>query len=156
MADAYSNLPDYRPNYCVDGTENPISEDWRSQFIGMSIEDAANFIRNAPKPPKPLCKRFFAILQKDSFDQNITMHICKIVPADEDSDVDSEMTEEELKAYAEHKERRRAAIRSAGKSIICKSSTDDSEFEVQIKEFPTDYAGLFHGGGNRHEWEQSL
>ena len=83
------------------------------------------------------------------------MHICKIVP-DEDSEVDSELTEEELRAIADHKARMRERIRSAGNSIICKSSTDDSEFEVQIKQFPTDYAGMFHGGGNRHEWEYGL
>jgi hypothetical protein len=50
----------------------------------------------------------------------------------------------------------RARIRNAGNSIVCKSSTDDSEFEVQMKEFPVDHAAEFHAGSNRHEWEWGL
>lgn len=140
----------------MEGTIGPISRDWRSPFAGKSIEDAANFVRNAPKPPKPLCRRFLAILQKDSFDQSIGMHICKIVPDSGDSDIDSEMSEGEQEAYAEHKMEMKARIRDAGNSIICKSDTDHGEYEVQMRKFPTDYAGMFFLGGSRHEWEHGL
>jgi hypothetical protein len=118
----------------------------------------ANFVRNTLKPPKPLCKRFFAVLQKDSFDQHISMFICKIVSDNDDTNLDSDsgMTGEELKSHNEWKVEMRARIRNAGNSIVCKSSTDDSEFEVQIEEFPVDYAAEFYAGGNRHEWEWGL
>lgn len=148
-------MPDYRPNYRIDGIDGPVNPSWRSPFVGKSIEDAANFVRDAPKPPKPLCKRFFAVLQKDNFDHSITLLICKIVP-DHDSDLESEMSEEGRNAYAGVKEEMTSRIRDAGNSIICNSATDDSEFEVQIQEFPIDYAGMFFAEGNRHEWEQGL
>lgn len=156
MADAYSNLPNYRPNYKIDGTASPISKDWRSPFVGKSIEDAANFIRNAPKPPKPLCKRFFAVLQKDKSDQSPSLLICKIVPENDDSDLDSDMSEETLQSYAENKAEDRARIRDAGNSIVCKSDIDEGEFEVQMQQVPIDYAGMFFAGGNRYEWEEGL
>lgn len=43
------------------------------------MRDALNFIRNAPKPPKPLCKVFCAVLQKDRFEQHDQLLICREV-----------------------------------------------------------------------------
>lgn len=156
MADTYPNLPDYRPNYKIEGTPTPISQGWRSPFAGKSIEDAANFVRNTPKPPKPLCKRFFAVLQKSSVDQSTSMLICKIVPDNDDSDLNSDMSEEDLQSYAENKAENRVHIRDAGNSVVCKSDIDQGEFEVQMQHVPIDYAGMFFAGGNRYEWEEGL
>jgi hypothetical protein len=66
------------------------------------------------------------------------------------------MSEEGWNAYAEAKGERRSRIRDAGKSIICKSATGDSDFEVLMDQVPNDYAGMFFAGGDRFEWEEGL
>jgi len=61
-----------------------VEETWRSPFIGSSAQEVAAFIASAPKPPKPLCKRFFAVLQKELYERNKQLLIYKIldVPVD--------------------------------------------------------------------------
>jgi hypothetical protein len=58
-----------------------VKETWRSPFIGSSIQEVAAFVEAAPKPPKPLCKRFFAVLQKEQYEQHKTLLIYKILDA---------------------------------------------------------------------------
>lgn len=41
------------------------------------MQDAIAFIRNAPKPPKPLCKVFCAVLEKERWEQHGELLICK-------------------------------------------------------------------------------
>lgn len=157
LADSYSTLPDYLPNHKIYGTEDPIDDNWRSPFAGKSIEDAANFVRNAPKPPKPLCKQFFAVLQKDRFEQNGTILICKILSdEDEDDDFANGGDDRADDTATSSKEVQRGRIRDAGKAIVCKSILEEGEFEVQILEAEADYAGTFFLGGNRYEWEELL
>jgi hypothetical protein len=60
----------------VNGTKAPIDPNWRSPFIGKTVRDAVDFMRNAPKPPKPLNKRFCAVVTKDLFRQHRAL-ICK-------------------------------------------------------------------------------
>lgn len=50
--------------------------EWQSPFLGQTVHDALAFIRNAPKPPKPLCKAFCAVLQNDRFEQHDQLLIC--------------------------------------------------------------------------------
>lgn len=65
LADTYDTIPDYDPaNPSAEGTAGAIETSWRSPFIGVSLEVIAAFVRAAPKPPKPLCKDFFAVLRK--------------------------------------------------------------------------------------------
>lgn len=140
------------------GTVGPINKGWRSQFAGSSIEEAANFIRDAPKPPKPLCKLFFAVLQKDSYERSFSALICKIVPEDDDTDweCDSDDSEEELIARAEQKADLANRFKAAGKSMICKTSTSDSEFEVQLLRVEANQIGAFFVGGNRFTWKEMV
>lgn len=67
LADTYDTLPDYDPdNPGAEGTLAPVDPNWRSPFVGSSVEEVTAFIRAAPKPPKPLCKRFFAVLKRSA------------------------------------------------------------------------------------------
>jgi hypothetical protein len=75
LADTYDTLPDYT-GLSPYGTKEPIDPNWRSPFIGKTVRDAVNFMRNTPKPPKPLNKRFCAVVTKDSFKQYQVL-ICK-------------------------------------------------------------------------------
>ena len=63
-----------------------MDQSWTSPFVGKSIEDVANFVRNAPKPPKPLCKTFFAVMQKDLYDRKGKLFIYKILPVGGEKD----------------------------------------------------------------------
>jgi len=80
LADAYDTLPDYdSENPGAEGTTGPVASDWRSPFVGSSAEEAADFIRAAPKPSKPLSKLFFAVLIKEQFEHNKQLLIYKIL-----------------------------------------------------------------------------
>jgi hypothetical protein len=91
LADTYDTLPDYNPeNPGAEGTLIPVDGGWRSPFVGSSVETVAAFIRAAPKPPKPLCKTFFAVLRKEQFEQSKQLTVYKIL------DVEG-ATEDEIK-----------------------------------------------------------
>jgi hypothetical protein len=79
LADTYDTIPDYNPTSPgAQGTLSPIDSNWRSPFIGSSVEEVAAFISATPKPPKPLNKLFFAVLQKERFEQSKQILIYKI------------------------------------------------------------------------------
>jgi hypothetical protein len=79
LADKYENLPDYANGLSLEGTATPIDPEWQSPFIGQTIDEAMDFIRNAPKPPKPLCKVFCAVLQHGELAQDTVLFICRRV-----------------------------------------------------------------------------
>jgi hypothetical protein len=148
LADTYDSLPDYRPNYRVHGTATPIDPSWQSPFICKSIADAANFIRNTPKPPKPLCKEFFPVLQKDRFERSGKLLICKILPEGGEDDMD------------ENEESGTEEFRKAGRSLMCRETSDeqlhegssDVEFEVQMIEMDHQLVGAFFSAFDRDTW----
>jgi hypothetical protein len=82
LADKYESLPDYQTGLSAKGTAGPIDAEWISPFIGQTVREALSFIQNAPKLPKPLCKVFCAVLQKDQFEQHGQLLICKGVGGD--------------------------------------------------------------------------
>lgn len=70
LADTYDTLPDHNPaDPAAKGTQS-VPDDWLSPFIGSSVEEVATFIQATPKPPKPLSKQFFAVLQKEQYEQS--------------------------------------------------------------------------------------
>ncbi|SMY28472.1 unnamed protein product [Zymoseptoria tritici ST99CH_1A5] len=82
LADDYHNLADY-PDVGLDeriehGTHLPLDETWRSPFVGKTIEDAAEYLRGVPKPRKPLCKTWFAVLDAKLYREEDQVLICKI------------------------------------------------------------------------------
>lgn len=48
------------------------------------MEEVASFIQAAAKPPKPLCKRFFAVLQKENYEHRKQLMIYKIIDGADD------------------------------------------------------------------------
>jgi hypothetical protein len=75
-ADTYDTLPDYDGEGPMPQIQFPLPPDWRSPFVGKSVPEAVAFMRNAPKPPKPLNTRYCAILTQASLDEN-RLFICK-------------------------------------------------------------------------------
>ena len=61
------NLSDHAGR-AAKGTTAPIDENWRSPFT--SLQDAVEFVRDIPKPSKPLCKVFCAVLDKERYRQH--------------------------------------------------------------------------------------
>lgn len=157
LADTYETLPDYRPNYKHTGTSHPVSETWRSPFVGKSMQEVANFIRNTPKPPKPLCKKYFAVMQKELYEGNGELIVCKILPQNGELD----QTENERDGAED--------FRRQGRSTMCKitldksqmlvgdkddseDSEDHGEFEVQWVPIRADRAQTFFMGFTRSDW----
>lgn len=108
LADSCDSLPDYRPNYKIHGNRSPVSPDSQSPFVGRSIAEAANFVRNIPKPPKPLCKEMFAVLQKDRFERIGKLLLCRIFPVGGQVN----MTENEIYGAEWYKK--------SGRSLMCR------------------------------------
>jgi hypothetical protein len=154
VSDTYDSLTDYEPGDRRGNQSYPMDEGWKSPFAGKSIEDAANFIRNTPKPPKPLCKTFFAVMEKDLYEQYGLLKVCKILP--KGGEVDQSWNEEHgTKCF-----------REAGRSLMCKitsdknlsegdgegETADEGEFEVQWIELPAKEVESFFIGFERWNW----
>ena len=76
--DDHSSLPDF-PGHAVDGTHALVEETWRSLFIETSVEDAAEDLRSVPEPKKPLCKTYFAVLDRQRYEENDQIMIYNMV-----------------------------------------------------------------------------
>ncbi|KAM3422922.1 hypothetical protein BST61_g405 [Cercospora zeina] len=87
LADDYNVLPDFYFSAPSDpGTKLPLDPDWQSPFRGKTATDAARFPRSVPKPRKPLCKTYFAILDKALYKEHGYVLVCKVM---EDGQVQS-------------------------------------------------------------------
>lgn len=92
LADTYDSLPDYDPaDPSAQGTDSSVDKDWRSPFIGSSVEEVAAFIQAAPKPPKPLYKQFFAVLQKEMYEQSKQVLIYRASRKESDNTIESNL-----------------------------------------------------------------
>jgi hypothetical protein len=78
LADTYDLLPNWDPNAAPEGIEPTITTTWRSPFIGQSLVEVATWIRHIPKPPKPINKTYFAVLQRELYEQNKQVLICRV------------------------------------------------------------------------------
>jgi hypothetical protein len=147
-------LPDVRPTHRLLATKCPIDSSWRSPFVGNSIEDAANFVRNAPKPPKPLNKSWFAVMQKQAFEKNGRLLNCKILPIGGEVDL------------SENEEDRTEQFRGDGMSLMCKIQSDkqqkvgddsvkgedEGEFELQMLQYEAGELGNWNGSDDAKYW----
>lgn len=77
--DNYEHLPDFEGATFVKGTEPTVDATWKSSFEGKSLVDVATWVRNVPKPPKAVCKSYFAVLQKDLYERRGMVLVCKVV-----------------------------------------------------------------------------
>ncbi|KAF2170363.1 hypothetical protein M409DRAFT_19183 [Zasmidium cellare ATCC 36951] len=78
-ADTYSTLPRLRHWPHPETVRPPIDPNWRSLFIGKTLQQPARFVRNAPKP---LCRTFFAVLERERYERDGCIRVCKVVSAD--------------------------------------------------------------------------
>lgn len=80
LADDFSNAPRRRAEgdvtYVENGTEPPIPEGWESRFRGKTIQDVADFLKQAPDE---LCVDWhhFAVLGED-FSKRHVITLCRI------------------------------------------------------------------------------
>jgi hypothetical protein len=80
LADTHDTIPDHDPAQDrPQGTVDPIDSNWRSPFVGSSVEAAAAFIRAASRPPKALSQSFFAVLQREQYEEQKQLLIYKIL-----------------------------------------------------------------------------
>ncbi|GIZ46692.1 hypothetical protein CKM354_000980900 [Cercospora kikuchii] len=87
LADDYNNLPDFYfhlPSH--PHTKLPLDPNWQSPFRGKTVADVAEFLRSVPKPRKPLCKTYFAVLDKTLYREQGHILVCKVL---EDGQVQS-------------------------------------------------------------------
>ena len=166
-------MPDHIVGRRLSTTSTPIDQGWQSPFVGKSIEDAANFVRNAPKPPKPLNKIWFAVSQKERFKKNGKLLLCRILPVGGESDLEGD------------EEDRTEQFRAEGMSLMCKIHSDkqqktgeddikcegvgevetqmqkmgvddlgedEGEFEVQMKTMKAGKLGNWIGQDDAHFW----
>lgn len=102
-ADTYDSLPDYDGTGPRPQIRLPLPEDWRSPFVGKTIPEVVAFMRNVPKPPKPLNTRFCAILRQEHLAEGC-VYICKSLEGEvqqddsvaSDGKADSEIADAEV------------------------------------------------------------
>ena len=70
LADTYDTITDHNPEDPAAKGTQAVHDSWSSPFIGSSVEEVAAFIQATPKPPKPLSKQFFAVLQREKYEQS--------------------------------------------------------------------------------------
>jgi hypothetical protein len=160
LADTYEGLSDVRPSYRLEATSCPIASDWRSPFVGKSIEYATNFVRNAPKPPKPLNKTWFAVMEAGDFGDGVAITLCKNLPVGGEVDL------------SENEQARTEQFRTSGNPLICKIKSDkqqnfvedqakgegegegedEGEFEVQMQSMETGDLGPWIGSDDARYW----
>lgn len=61
-----------------EGTEPTVPATWKSPFIGKSVLEIAHWIRHIPKPPKRINKIYFVVLQKELYEQQGKVLMCRI------------------------------------------------------------------------------
>jgi len=76
--DDYEDLPEFKGPTFIEGTRPTVEATWRSPFVGKSLAETVAWVRGIPKPPKPVCKKFFAVLQKGLYEQHGEVLVCKV------------------------------------------------------------------------------
>lgn len=75
LADTYDNLPN-NTDEALSGYGS-VEADWRSSFIGQTVEDAIAWIRAIPKPGKVTTRTFCAVIKRELFEKSGDVLICK-------------------------------------------------------------------------------
>lgn len=77
--DNYDHLPDFNGTAFVEGTRPGIETTWQSPFVGKTLAEVAAWVSGIPKPPKAVCKTFFAVLKKELYELQGMVLMCKVV-----------------------------------------------------------------------------
>lgn len=57
--------------------QTEVDENWRSPFLGSSLDDVAQFIKDIDIATKAVNRNYFAVLQEGSDEQSCKVLICK-------------------------------------------------------------------------------
>jgi hypothetical protein len=79
LASRYKDLPDFVGLKISKGTKTPLNPAWRSPFVGKTLADAVAWIRGNSKPPKAANKVYFAVLQKELYEADGDVPMCKVI-----------------------------------------------------------------------------
>lgn len=79
LVDTYENLPNFNGAYFIKGTQAAVDASWQSPFATRSLSEIATWVRGIPKPSKAICKRYFAVVQKNLYEQHGQVLMCKII-----------------------------------------------------------------------------
>lgn len=82
-SDGYEDLPDFNGLVAVAGTAPSVDTSWQSPFLGKSLSEISAWVRGIPKPPKAVCKAFFAVLKRELYVERGMVMICKANDEDE-------------------------------------------------------------------------
>jgi hypothetical protein len=55
-----------------------VPDAWKSPFVGRSLNFVRSWIHWIPKPPKRINKTFFVVLQKDLYEREGKVLICRV------------------------------------------------------------------------------
>lgn len=93
LADTYESLPErkYEDTVPDGGTVPPIDSTWRSPFIGKTMQQCADFVKNAPSD-RGLCKLHFVILDKEQYERDGWVTCGKIMDNGEISAIPGDAT----------------------------------------------------------------
>jgi hypothetical protein len=78
-SNAFGCLPDFDIEESKEGTEaDEVPDAWKSPFVGRSLDYVRSWIQWIPKPPKSINKTFFVVLQKDVYEREGKVLICRV------------------------------------------------------------------------------
>jgi hypothetical protein len=77
-ANAFDCLPDFDPEECKEGTEANVPDTWKSPFVGKSLGYVSSWVAWIPKPPKKINKTYFVVLQKELYEREGKVLICRV------------------------------------------------------------------------------
>jgi hypothetical protein len=82
LADDYSTLPQKREDEELAGTVPPLTQTWRSPFLGSTVEAAFEYVKNAPG--KLLNRKHIVFLDKKLFEDRRMLRVYRMEGAEPD------------------------------------------------------------------------
>jgi len=76
-SNAFDSLPDFDKNSDAEGTEANVPVAWQSPFAGRSLGYVSSWVACIPKPPKAVNKTYFAVLQRELYERDGKVLICR-------------------------------------------------------------------------------
>ena len=76
---SFDCLPDFDLEETKEGTEaDGVPDAWKSPFVGRSLGFASSWIAWIPKPPKRINKTYFVVLQRELWEREGRVLVCKV------------------------------------------------------------------------------
>lgn len=82
LADDYSTLPQEQENGQIEGTIPPLPRTWRSPFLGATVEQAFEYVKDAPG--ELLNRKHIVVLDKQLFEERRMLRVFRMEGAEPD------------------------------------------------------------------------